>query len=78
MTAESHSMDSSPDDDTLIFAISPHVVIRVVADCKDVRRKFANLLVLVLMNILCGVDRQHLVGINGDQYRPRVGLYRVS
>ena len=51
-------------------------MIRVVADGEDVRRQLADLPVLVLMYVLRRVDRQDLVRIDRDQYRPGVRLSR--
>jgi len=69
-------MNTVPDNDALVFTVSPHVVIRVVTDCKDMWRKFTNLLVLVLLYIFWGVDWQDLIWIDSDQYRPRVCLHK--
>jgi len=69
------SQNKAPDNYALVFSISPHVVVRVVADSEDMRRQFADLFVLVLLDVLGRVDRQDLIGVDSDQYRPRVRLH---
>ena len=58
---------ASPDDDTLILAVSFHVCVGVVTDGKDVWRHFPDLLVSVGLDLLCRVDGQQLVGVDGHQ-----------
>lgn len=62
------------DDDALVLAIATHVRVRVVPDGEDVRRKLADLALLVQLDLVCGVDGQDLVRVDRDQDRSGVGL----
>jgi len=55
------------DDAALVALVAAHVVVRVVRDREDVRRHVADLLALVALDNLGGVDRKAQVRVGGDQ-----------
>ena len=64
----------SRDDDALVLERPPHQRVAVVADGEDVRRKFANLLLLVHLDLVRGVDRKDLVRVHSHQDGTGVSL----
>jgi hypothetical protein len=52
------------DDDALVLALPHHESVAVVADGKDVRRKLADLLVPVQLDLLGGVNGKNLVRVD--------------
>lgn len=65
-----------PDDTTLVTVVPLHVEVTVVSDGKNMRRQFTNLLIGVLSNLVCCVDRQQLVRVHSHQDGASVRLQR--
>ena len=66
-----------PDDDALIASSLQHVLEAIVADRENVRRQFPDLLPFVHSNLLCGVDRNVLIGIHCQQNRAHICLEAI-
>ena len=64
----------SADDATLVLLSSFHEVVCIVSDGKDVRRSFADLLVLVTVDVFLIIDGQQLVWVDSHQNGTCVGL----
>ena len=67
-----------PDDDALIAPSLQHVLEAIVPDRENVRRQFPNLLPFVHSNLLCGVDRNVLIGIHCQQNRAHICLEAIT
>lgn len=63
-----------PNDRALIFLIPHHVEITIISNGKDMRRQFPNPLVAVELDLFHGIQRQHLIWIDGYKNRACVGL----
>lgn len=59
---------------TLILAVSVHMCITVIADGEYVRWQFPDFTILVEFDLLCGINRQYLVWVDGDQDGARIRL----
>ena len=62
------------DDDALVLPRAAHQRVAVVADGEDVGRELADLLLLVELDLLRGVDRQDLVRVHRNEDGARVRL----
>ena len=64
----------STDDDALVLPRPLHQGVAVVSDSEDVGRELSDLSLPVQLDLLAGVDREDLVGIDGHQDGAGEGL----
>ena len=65
-----------PNNDALILSESLHMGVAGVADGEYVGRQLAELAVLVQLYLLGRIDRQDLIGIDGDEDRAGIRLQK--
>lgn len=63
-----------PNDAALVALIAAHVEVTFVSDGKYVRWQLAKFTPVIQVDLICGVDRQHLIGIHRYQNRADICL----
>lgn len=59
-------------DDALILAIAFHMRIRIIANCENVWRQFADFALLIKLDLIARIDGQYLIWI--DRYQNGAGV----
>lgn len=62
------------DDNALVDLLPEHGIVGHICDSKNMRLQFAQLVILVHLDILRVVDGQELKGVDGDEDAPCIGI----